>query len=305
MLEEVEYYLNEVLYNQIKNFKIEEKYINEIIQSIRIRMYSMIKNWNDIKLRKALLLVTEEEGTFYEPNASKDIKCFVVATIRNSKIETIGSSNCKAMGLDKYISDRDIKDITQNAIKYFKKQRLEELSVKIQKYDIDDFYGDIIKKYPMSWNAIMELANTKSKEVEFRGLEEKVKLNIEVTKGEIQTSEVNSEAIVEDGISSKYNEKLIEIMNAIENGKLNLFFTDSFKLVTRNFEKLLKTIEFVLQNDKIFITCNYMISNGYVAKRLDLLKATHTGLDTPNKAKITKGLPKTYANILNSIANQI
>lgn len=196
MLEEVEYYLNEILYKTLNKFQIKEKYINEIIDSIRIRIYSMIKNWNNVKLRKALLLVGEEEGVFYEPNASKDIKCFVVATIRNSKIETIGSSNCKSMGLDKYIEDDDIKEITKNAIKYFKKQKLEELSNKLQKQDIDDFYIDIVNKYPISWEAIMKLANTNSKELKYDRIEEKVNLNIELSKDKIQISETNSKAIV-------------------------------------------------------------------------------------------------------------
>lgn len=54
-----------------------------------------------------------------------------------------------------------------------------------------------------------------------------------------------------------------------------------------------------------FATNNYMIANGYACKRLDLLKATHTRLDTPNKIKIIKGLPKTYTSILTALVNQI
>lgn len=95
------------------------------------------------------------------------------------------------------------------------------------------------------------------------------------------------------------------MLNAIEKEELDLFFTDSFKLVTRNFEKLLKTMEFVLQRNKIFITCNYMISNGYVAKRLGLLRATHVGLDTPHKIKNIKGLSKQYADVLKEIQGQV
>lgn len=305
MLEEIEYYLNEILFKQLEEYKIEKKYIDEIIESVRIRMYSMIKNWNDIKLRKALLLVTEEEAIFYEPNASKDIKCFVVATVRNSKMETIQSVNCKSMGLREELKDKDIKYITKSAINYFKKHKLEELSMKLKKQNIEDFYGNIINKYPMAWNAIMKLANTKSKEIEFDSVKEKVKLDIEESKNQVQTSKINDKAIVDDGISEKYNKQEIDIMHTMEDGKVQMFFTDCFKMATRNFNKLLKTIEFVLQNDKLFVTCNYMITNGYAAKRLDLLKATHTGLDTINKIKVIKGLPKTYASILTFLVNQI
>lgn len=44
---------------------------------------------------------------------------------------------------------------------------------------------------------------------------------------------------------------------------------------TRNFEKTLKILEFILTHDAQFITCNYLLSNGYVSRRKNLLKAAH------------------------------
>ncbi len=301
MIEEIEYYLNEILYKQLEEFKIKEKYINEIIESVRIRIYSIIKNWNDVKYRKALLLVGEEEGMFYEPNASKDIKCFVVVSIRNSKIETIGSQNYATMGMEKHIEDFEMKEITKTAIKYFKGQKFEDLNNKLRNQHIEDFYKKITDRYPIAWNAMLKLSNMKSKELTFDKIEDIVNLDIIENGKKSKSSIINEKAIVEDGISETYNNDLMQILNLIEQNKLDLFFTDSFKLLTRNFEKLLKTIEFVLQRDKIFVTCNFMLTNGYVAKRTELLKATHTGLDIKNKVKIVKGLPKTYANVLRAI----
>lgn len=305
MLDEIEYYLNNILYKTLDEYGVKKEYIEEILQSIRIRMYSMIKNWNNIKIRKALLLVTEEEGIFYEPNASKDIKCFIVATIRNSKIETIGSRNSMIMGVEKEIDNAQIKNITKNAILYFKKQNLEELSIKLRKENIDDYYLNIIKKYPISWKAIMEISNTKSKEIIFDKITEKVEIKIMESNQEVIKSETNENAIVEDGISETYNRRLLDTLDAIEKNQLDLFFCDSFKLLTRNFEKLLKTMEFILQRDKMFITCNFMILNGYVARRNELLRATHTGLDTKNKVKNIKGLPKKFADVLKDLDGQV
>ena len=53
------------------------------------------------------------------------------------------------------------------------------------------------------------------------------------------------------------------------------FFTDSFKFLSRNFEKVLKTLEYLLERNCKYVTFNYYISNGYISRRKELLKPSH------------------------------
>ena len=50
---------------------------------------------------------------------------------------------------------------------------------------------------------------------------------------------------------------------------------DSFKYLSRNFEKNLKVLEFILTHDTIFLTNNYLIANDYVLRRCNLVCAMH------------------------------
>lgn len=56
-------------------------------------------------------------------------------------------------------------------------------------------------------------------------------------------------------------------------------FEDSFKMLTRNAEKLLYILNFVLANDGIFFTSNYYITNGYIEQRPVCLPPTHSSDD--------------------------
>jgi len=53
------------------------------------------------------------------------------------------------------------------------------------------------------------------------------------------------------------------------------FFVDCFKYLTRNYEKLLNVIQYLIENKSSFCTFNYYISNGYITKRNNMLRASH------------------------------
>jgi len=63
--------------------------------------------------------------------------------------------------------------------------------------------------------------------------------------------------------------------------------TDSFKALTRNIEKLLLVMEYLLQHDVPFVTSNYFITNGYIERRAKLLKAA---------SDATTGIHKNWLN---------
>jgi len=83
----IETYTEEILYNRLKEFGMQEKYIDIIKENIKTQMYSLIRHWNDVEFKKAMLIIGEEEAKFYEPDVNLETKEFAVITIRNSYLE--------------------------------------------------------------------------------------------------------------------------------------------------------------------------------------------------------------------------
>lgn len=63
---------------------------------------------------------------------------------------------------------------------------------------------------------------------------------------------------IQSGIDDKINEGLLTILNRISPKLQPVFYTDCFKMLTRNNYKLLKIIEFVLRNECTFTTSNFI-----------------------------------------------
>ena len=283
----IEKYIEEVLYNRLKTFEIKEKYILDIKQDIKEQMYSLIYHWNDIEFRKAILSIALEEGKFYEPDADVDIKCFVVITVRNSYIENIFSDESYLMELDKQIDEKFIKIVTAEAIEYFKDIDFCKLSRDIKNIEIQDKYGSIIEKYKMAWKALIELGKCEGKKANYNKIEINKKLRIEdiCDKQNKIGKQENQKYLIEvqSGINEKFSDSLIEVIRSLITKEGNVLYTDSFKMITRNFEKLLKIIEIILENECYFATSNYLLTNSYVGKRKVLYIAAHTTKESSDK----------------------
>jgi hypothetical protein len=76
------------------------------------------------------------------------------------------------------------------------------------------------------------------------------------------------------------------------------FLIDSFKSLTRNIEKLLIIMEYLLQNDAEFVTSNYMIANGHIERRAKLLKAGSTEAEMQMNWRQTAGLRPYHKAVL-------
>ena len=78
---------------------------------------------------------------------------------------------------------------------------------------------------------------------------------------------------VQNGISDVIDPSLLSILSQIAEGKMAFFYVQSFKMLTRNFGKLMRIMEFVLTHDAPFVTNNYYIENGYIEKRAKPIRA--------------------------------
>lgn len=310
-VEIVEKYIEEILGNRLEKFEIEERYIQKIKENVQKQIYSLLYHWNDEEFRKAILIIGMEEGFFYEPEADIDVKNFVVVTIRNSYIEDIFSDECQSMGLEKPIPEDLIKVITKEAIEYFKEIDFIEISKCVNELEIDDIYGDIIKQFPLAWEALIQLSRCTNKKIIYKRkmIEEKImtkKFNNMYGKLEISEKKMLKE--LQSGMSEEFSQELITLLKDLTQKEGNVFYADCFKMITRNFKKLLFIIQILLENNEILLTSNYLITDSYIGKRMQILRAAHTTEELVEKMKNSEflcGLSKTHKEVLESYVKNI
>jgi hypothetical protein len=89
-----------------------------------------------------------------------------------------------------------------------------------------------------------------------------------------------------------------EELAKIQSGEISFLFRDSFKMISRNTDKLFYIIEYVLRANKIVITHNYYLSNGVIARRKPLLKPAQKQTDIYKKFNNKTGLVKRHQDSL-------
>ena len=287
-----------ILKKQLQRFKISNEALYNIINDIKYRLSSFIDIYNDEELRNAILVLASEEGTFYEPK-NDIIANMVVTTIRNSLLEGVASKFYKEYGSDVYLDDNGIKEITMKAVEFFMNKDLEResKSIKVE----DNYYKNIINKYPVAYKALVELSklSKNNRECEYNKVLVGKPYEIDEVDNVVNIEENN--VAIESGISPLFNNILLGYLKNIKDNKSPLFFTDCFKMVSRNFEKTLKVLEFVLSHDACYITCNYLLTNGYVSRRKELVRAAHLSSDTFLKIDSLNEISNKYSELFELI----
>ena len=266
----IDNYLNEVLFSQLKNAGIRYRYIVLIQNDIRDRMLSLMSFWNMEEVRNGILLFSQEEARFYSSGGREYTREFVVTTIRNSMLEIAASDNCGQIKMNRALSDAQIKDITESAIIYFNKYEKAQLVNECIGLDFNDKYGNAIRKYTLAWEAIKQLANMSGNREFFYDTDKKRPIVQKIEFENIKKSEV-----ICDGYTLDFDEVLKQTLGQVLDGKVDVFFSGCFKMISRNFEKVLHVLEILLEHDKKIVTVNYYISNNYLEKRKPLIKASH------------------------------
>ena len=287
----IEEYLYNVLANQLGEIKY--RYRERILNDIKNRMCSLLSRWNQEDFRRTILFVTDEEALFYKPAAPKDVKRFVVAAIRNSMLEVAASVNCNELKMREPLSDEKIRIITSSAICYFKECQFETLQEEARNLRYIDVYGEAIQKYPLAWTVLKRAAAANNSEEEFEKIQGANQRNI----GEDFGINTCKTAIC-DGYSLEFDDYLKETLGDVVSGRAEIFYVDSFKGLTRNFEKILHVLQIVLQHENAFVTCNYYISNGRIEKRKKILRAFHSEKDMFDNMRNINGLPTFFRDVL-------
>lgn len=284
-------YLNDFVNNQLREIKY--RYREKIADDIKNRMCSLLTRWDQEEFRRTILFVTDEEALFYEPKAPDDVRRFVVAAIRNSMLEVAASVNCSQFKMPEPLSDEKIKEITSDAILYFRQCSFPDLQSEAKTLQYEDVYQTAIQKYPLAWAVLKRAAAESSGENIFEKVQE------EKTQNEKEVfAEKAVKKVICDGYTLEFDEYLKEELGNVRAGMSPVFYVDCFKSLTRNFEKILHVLELLLQNDRAFVTCNYYISNGRIEKRRKILRACHSEKDMFHNMRNFKGLPEFFETVL-------
>jgi len=290
----IQEYLYDLLNNQLKEIKY--RYREHIVNDIKNRMCSLLSRWQQEDFRKTVLFVTDEEALFYEPIVSDDVRRFVVATIRNSMLEVAASVNYNQFKMREPLSDEKIKSITSTAIRYFKQCKFEILQNEAKSLEYVDVYGEAIQKYPLAWTVLKKAALANDMVEVFEKLHE---VNFEdVVK---VFSENKCKTVVCDGYCLEFDDYLKEEIGNVISGRVDIFYVDCFKGLSRNFEKVLHVLQIILQSGKAFVTCNYYISDGRIEKRRKILRAFHCQKDMFDNVRNLKGLPAFFKSVLSAM----
>lgn len=272
----IEDYLGE-LTNTILELGALPVFAKEATDNVRRQIYSFISHWNDDTFRNALCILGREEGDYYQPFSH--INPFVVIAIRNSMLETLHSVASEEAGLDNSISNEEMQRLTRHAIQYFASVDFEVLCSTVTIEQKEDYYGQSALKYPLAWAALCKLGQSKRKVITYPAIEQ-VDEDALLYDGNVYANEDVQEIkkttlMAVDGYSQAIEPDLQNLMDNVRVGNLDCVFFDSFKRLTRNTEKLLHVMNYVLYHERAFVTTNYYITNGYIEQRPVILRPTH------------------------------
>ena len=286
-------YLENILYKQLREVNMPYRFIKQIAEDIKLRMLSCLAYWHDAKIRKTILFPSLEEALYYEPdNVQPHIREFVVTTIRNSMLEVAASLDYHTLKLSEPLSDQQIKSITSEAIRYFDHYAMEMLADSSENIEnVQNVYGIAMEKYPLAWCLLQEIANLEEQEKELEIIIPNPVEGGGQKKDVEQFLEGDFNKDIQNGFSVEFGEALKQRLRAIAADMSDCFYADCFKMVARNFEKVLHVLQIVLEYDKVFCTCNYFISRDYIEKRRNILRAAHNNQET-NQNMRHEGAPE-------------
>lgn len=307
MVEKVTQYLQDVLVPTLDHFRVPAAYTRQIIDTVELQMISFLRHWDDLAFRRTLLLLGSEEGPFYEPAGKVDVKCFVVVTLRNSPIETIQSDNYASAGMQSSLSSQNVKTITSGAIRFFNPLDFSSMCLQAKKCSGCDYYQEIVERHPVAWAALRALGTTFAKIIDYPKVQYNNPFSIEAC-NEIQINgedesqkERLTKKVIFDGYSAMWDPQLLELLQKLSSSSRNIFVVESLKSATRNFEKLMDILEFLLTHDLKFVSTNFYMENGHVERRVKPLRAGHTSKETEKNLSQTAGLGYRHAAALNHL----
>lgn len=290
----VEKYLDEILETQLKQYGLRYRFIKQIKEDIWNRICSLAIRYKSDDLYEILRFTVMEEAQFYRPKADLEIRVLTVAAIRNSKLEIAASVSCGAFKMPEPLSDEAIKSITQEAIGYFGQFTMEEIREECKNKNFTDVFGQGAEKYPLAAGILKRAALMPGTVAVMPENETEAKTS------DFEHFNIQDKVAICDGYTLSFDTQLTETLGMVLSGKVDYFYVDSFKMLSRNFEKILHILEILLEHDKVFLTPNYYISKVYLEKREKIIRAAHNRRDVFENSMYVNGAPPKIRELLSS-----
>ncbi|MGZ9738557.1 hypothetical protein ACXX83_08990 [Pseudomonas sp. GNP012] len=301
----VEIYVTQVLRPQLRALGWSTRQRTMVTNDVCLRLYSMLALWHDVAFRRTALLCGIEEATFYTPSeAALDVRALVVVAIRNSLIEDLGTDKPVTQELRRPrppITDSDMASITRAAVEYFHSVDLSEFHTSSKAPSESIIFSTLRSEYPNAWYALAHIANSSAVEIAY---ELPGNPNRETPSPDnFHNDKCSFMIVTRSGIDPMFDEELISQLNDIKNGLMRVFYTDSFKSLTRNTQKLYQVIDFILKHGAAFVTSNYYFDPTYASRRHPLLRPCHTYSDIIMSVRLSNkaGLSQRHSEVLTSL----
>ena len=293
----VQRYTQSLLVPQLRSLGLSKRQWEIVVEDVTQRLESLLSHWSDVTFRRTVLVLGTEEASFWRPHSANiEIRSLVVVAVRNSLIEDLGASHPYTKALrsrKKFLPDALMPWITSEAINAFQEVDLEDVQAQPER----DVFGDLPRRFPNAWHVLSLLGNSWHNEIECNlPMAESEHMNSSVSARDVQQHKV-----VASGIDPTLDDQLVEVLGMVKRRELDLFFSPSFKNITRNPKKLLSIIECVLQYGGTVLTPNYVLSPTNLARRNPLLRPIHNTSDLRMQITNTEGLSERHKDLLASL----
>jgi hypothetical protein len=264
-------YMKSILVPQLQSLGLTSHQQEIVAKDVTRRLESLLSHWSDLPFRRAILVLGTEEACFWEPrSAGLEIRALVAVAVRNSLIEDIHATRAYTRELRSptpLLRDERMSWITGEAINYFAAVNFESVTAQPSK----DIFGSLPRRFPNAWHVLSLLGNSTDSEMDCSlpmANADPVNFSIGAASGKRLLD-------IASGIDPRVSDPLAKILEQVQRKEAELFFSFSFRGISRNPEKLLAIIDHVLRCGGTVATPNYLLSPRYLARRSPLLRPAH------------------------------
>lgn len=293
----IQEYTDALLLPRLRSLDLNQRQRKTVIDDVSRRLESLLFHWGDLAFRRTILILGNEEASFWEPyTASLEIRSLVVVAVRNSLIEDLGASRPYTKVLEsrkKELRDEQMPSITREAAEYFQAADLDAVRV----HPEPNLFGELPRRFPNAWHALSLLSGLSGNGIVY----ELPIVGAESMETSASPWEIQHHSVVASGIDPRLDAQLVEILRQIKLRKTPLFFSPCFKFITRNPEKLFFIIDYVLRYGGTLMTLNYLLSPTYLARRNPLIRPAHYMSEIEAQVANLYGLSERHKDLLASL----
>ena len=264
-------YTQSVLLPQLRALSLSKRQRAIVLEDVSRRLESLLFHWNDLGFRRTILTLGTEEASFWEPRVCQPGNPFARRRRSQKQLDRRPRASqpyTKVLESRKQqLQDDTMPAITSEATKYFEAVNLDVLSIQPKR----DLFGVLPRRFPRAWHALSLLSRSSENEIACElPIEEADSMDSSASRWEVQRRHV-----VASGIDPRLDTNLVDMLKQIRLREVQLFFSPSFKSITRNPEKLLFVIDYVLRYGGTLMTPNYLLSPTCLSRRSPLIRPIH------------------------------